>query len=65
MAVQVERMKPELKEPGTILLTLKCTDEPLSTLKFKFNLRRYTEEEFPVFRWEAAGAYTHRLFSST
>jgi len=33
-------MKPELKAPGTDLLTLKH-DEPLSTVAFKFNLRRY------------------------
>jgi hypothetical protein len=33
-------MKPELKAPGTNLLTLK-SDDPLSTFAFKFNLRRY------------------------
>ena len=34
-------INPTLKAPGTNLLTLEC-DEPLSTVAFKFNLRRYT-----------------------
>jgi len=42
-AVQVEPMKPMLKGPETNLLTVK-SDEPLSTLAFKFNLCRYTLE---------------------
>jgi hypothetical protein len=33
-------MKPELKAPGTNLLTLEY-DEVLSTFAFKFNSRRY------------------------
>jgi len=40
-AVQVDRIKPELKAPGANLLTLKY-DTPLSSFVFKFNLRRYT-----------------------
>ena len=38
-------MKPELKAPGTNLLTLHY-DEPLSTFAFKFNLRRYNMAAF-------------------
>jgi len=40
-AVQVVPIKPTLKAPGTKRLKLKC-DRLLSTLAFKFNLRRYT-----------------------
>ena len=39
-------MNPELKAPGTNLLTLKY-DELLSTFAYNFNLRRYTEEYVP------------------
>jgi hypothetical protein len=38
---QVDPMKPELKAPGTILLTLNY-DEPLSTFAFNLSLRRYS-----------------------
>jgi len=38
--VQVDHMKPKLKPPGTKRLKLK-SEEPLSTVAFKFNLRRY------------------------
>jgi len=41
-AVQVDPMKPKLKPPGTKRLKLKC-DILLSTLAFKFNLRRYIQ----------------------
>ena len=40
-AVHVDTIKPTVKAPGTDLLTLNCC-ELLSTLAFKFNLRRYT-----------------------
>jgi len=39
--VQVDPIKPVLKPPGSMLLTLKC-DALLSTSAFKFNLRRDT-----------------------
>jgi len=39
--VQVDPMKPVLKQPGTERLNLEC-DEPLSNFAFNFNLRRYT-----------------------
>ena len=39
--MQVDPIKPVLKALGTIRFKLKC-DKPLSTLGFKFNLRRYT-----------------------
>ena len=42
-AVQVVPIKPTLKAPGTKRLKLKC-DRLLSTLAFKFNLRRYNVE---------------------
>jgi len=41
-AVQVDRIKPMLKPPGTKLLKLNC-DILLSTSAFKFKLRRYTQ----------------------
>jgi len=37
-------MKPTLKAPGTNRLKLK-PEEPLSSFAFKFNLRRYSEED--------------------
>jgi hypothetical protein len=37
-------MKPKLKPPGTKRLKVKC-DILMSTSAFKFNLRRYNEEE--------------------
>jgi hypothetical protein len=40
-AVQLDRIKPKLKPPGTKRLKLKC-DELHSSFAFKFNLRRYT-----------------------
>jgi len=40
--VQVDPMKPMLKAPGTKRLKL-YYDKPLSSVAFKFNLRRYTE----------------------
>jgi hypothetical protein len=40
-AVQVDPVKPQLKAPGTNLLTLEY-DELLSTFAVKFILRRYT-----------------------
>ena len=39
--VHVDPIKPTLTAPETHLLTLEC-DQPLPTLAFKFNLRRYT-----------------------
>jgi hypothetical protein len=39
--VQVDSIKPTLKAPGAKHLKLKH-DEPLTTLAFNFNLRRYT-----------------------
>ena len=42
-AVQVEPIKPTLKAPGSERSKLKY-DEPLSTLAFNFNMRRYTKE---------------------
>jgi hypothetical protein len=41
-AVQVDPIKPTLKAYGTKRLTLK-SDEPLSNVAFKFNLRRYSK----------------------
>ena len=46
-AVQVRPIKPMMKAPGTMLLTLEC-DEQLSNFAFKFNLRRYNPE---VLKW--------------
>ena len=40
--MQVDPIKPTLKASGTKRLTLK-SDEPLSNVAFKFNLRRYTK----------------------
>ena len=40
--MQVDRIKPLLEAPGTILLKLRC-DGPLSNVAFKLNLRRYIE----------------------
>jgi hypothetical protein len=40
-AVQVDPIKPTLKALGTKRLKVKC-DKLLSTLAFKFSLRRYT-----------------------
>jgi len=37
-------MKPVLKAPETTRLKLKCDDLP-SNFAFKFNLRRYNEED--------------------
>ena len=49
--MQVDPMKPTLTPPGTKRLNLKC-DEPLSSLGFKFNWRRYTEGgQLEVLRW--------------
>jgi len=42
--VQVDPIKPKLTPPGTKQLTIRC-DELLSIFAFKFNLRRYTEDE--------------------
>jgi hypothetical protein len=39
--VQVDPIKPTSKPPGTNLLILKY-DEPLSSVAFKFNVRRYS-----------------------
>jgi hypothetical protein len=55
-------MKPELKAHGTNVLTLKC-HEPLSTIAFTFNLRRYIEAYTRVTQAElkyqnAASGYT-------
>jgi len=44
-AVQVGRMRPTLKAPGTKRLKLKY-DVPLSHFAFKFNLRRYILEYY-------------------
>jgi hypothetical protein len=41
-AVQVAPIKPTLKAPGTKRLKLDY-DAPLSSVAFKFNLRRYTK----------------------
>jgi hypothetical protein len=41
--VQVDPIKPTLKEPGTVRLKLKY-EELLSNCGFKFNLRRYSKE---------------------
>jgi hypothetical protein len=41
-AVQVDRIKPKLKLPGTVLSKPKY-DEALSNSAFKFNLRRYNQ----------------------
>ena len=38
-------MRPDMKEPGTSLLTLKC-DQLLSTFAFNLNLRRYKKGTF-------------------
>jgi len=40
--VQVDPIKPALKAPGTKRLKPKF-DEPLSSIAFKFNLRRYNQ----------------------
>jgi hypothetical protein len=40
--VQVDRIKPKLKPPGTKRLKLKC-DGLLLSFAFKCNLRRYTK----------------------
>jgi len=42
-AVQVDPIKPKLKASGTKRLTLQ-SDEPLSNVAFKIDLRRYTED---------------------
>ena len=42
-AVQLDLIKPKLKVPGTNHLKLKC-DGLLSTVAFKFKLRRYMKE---------------------
>jgi hypothetical protein len=42
--VQVDPTKPKLKPPGTKRLKLDC-DVLLSTSGFRFNLRRYNEDE--------------------
>jgi hypothetical protein len=42
--VQIDPIKPKLKPPGTKRFNPNC-DVLLSTSAFKFNLRRYTEEE--------------------
>jgi hypothetical protein len=39
--VQIDPIKPTLKASGTKRLALNC-DDPLSSLGFNFNLRRYT-----------------------
>jgi len=39
--MQVDPIKPSLKPPGTERLKMKC-DVLLSTVAFKFNLRRYS-----------------------
>ena len=41
--MQVDPIKPTLKQTGTKHLKVKC-DKLLSSFAFKFNLRRYTEE---------------------
>jgi len=41
--VQVDPIKPTLKAPGTKLLKV-ISDEPLSSVGFKINLRRYNTE---------------------
>jgi len=43
-AVQVDPIKPTLKPPGTERLNLKC-DILLLNFAFKFNLRRYNEDD--------------------
>jgi len=40
-AVQVDPIRPTLKDPGAKRLKLKC-DEPLSKFAFNLHLRRYT-----------------------
>jgi len=53
--VQVDPIKPTLKPPGTKHWRLKC-DELLSSLPFKFRLRRYTEGDAVLRALRAATA---------
>ena len=49
--MQVDPIKLTLKAPVTKRLDVKC-DEPLSSFRFNFNLRRYTEGgHLEVLRW--------------
>jgi hypothetical protein len=65
--VQVDPIKPKSNPPGTKRLNLEY-DKLLSTLAFKFNLRRcsevVTEEGLALMRI-MAGAYARSQFSST
>ena len=45
--MQVDRIKPTLKSPGTKRLKLEC-DKPLSNFALNFNLRRYTKAESTI-----------------
>jgi len=72
-AVQVDPIKPTLKASGTKRSTLKSA-EPLSSVGFKINLRRYSLRLFRDAAFETrdygfdkvkAGAHTPPLFSST
>ena len=58
-AVQVDPVKPTLKQPGTKRLKLKC-DILLSTSSLKFNLRRHTTVSSTwraaPWSWPTAGA---------
>ena len=74
---RLNRWKPVLKAPGSMILKLRY-DGPLSKFSFNFNLRRFSEVDFPqpgadavivVDDWikcqMSAGAYTCPLFCST
>ena len=45
--MQVDLIKLKLKASGTKYLKVDC-DEPLSASAFKFNLRRYIQEQKPI-----------------
>ena len=52
--MHVDPVKPTLKAPGIKLFKLKY-DKPLSDFAFKFNLRRYNEVLYSLFRTNNCG----------
>jgi hypothetical protein len=54
-AVQIEAMKSKLKVPQTSALTCK-SDNPLLSIAFNFNLRRYTSESTGTDGMDTAGS---------
>jgi hypothetical protein len=58
--VQVEPIKPTLKAPGTVRLSLQY-DELLSSFPFKVNLRRYTLASAATMHAQLESAVAARL----